>query len=200
MTLGVFGGFMALQFKNRAVETVDDLSGLGWTHRWSALGLSVCLLSLAGIPPLAGFWGKFQLFGSLIAAGERTGSSSFVVLAVIGMLSAAAGAYYYLRIVVVMYFGKPKDSIEVTGGWPIAAAVSVCVFLTVYFGINSAPLSSRAHAASASSPLAHPQRTAALWWRSGDTRPACVRRRSVAAVSPACGLHVLSVFGTEVLD
>ena len=99
-----------MQFKNRPVETVDDLSGLGWTHPWSALGLSVCLLSLAGIPPLAGFWGKFQLFGSLLAAGERTGSSSFIVLAVIGMLSAAAGAYYYLRIVVVMYFGKPKDA------------------------------------------------------------------------------------------
>jgi NADH-quinone oxidoreductase subunit N len=155
MTLGVFGGFMALRFKNRPIETVDDLSGLGWTHRSMALGISVCLLSLAGIPPLAGFWGKFQLFGSLIAAGERTGSSSFVVLAVIGMLSAAAGAYYYLRIVVVMYFGKPKDPIELAGGWPIAAAVSVCVFLTVLLGLNSAPLSSRAHAA-ARSALAHP--------------------------------------------
>jgi NADH-quinone oxidoreductase subunit N len=156
MTLGVFGGFMALQFKNRPVETVDDLSGIGWTHGWRALGISVCLLSLAGIPPLAGFWGKLQLFGALLAAGERAGSSSFVVLAVIGMLSAAAGAYYYLRIVVVMYFSKPKDAIEVTGGWPIAAAVSVCVFLTVYFGINSAPLSSRAHAA-ARAAVAHPQ-------------------------------------------
>jgi NADH-quinone oxidoreductase subunit N len=155
MTLGVFGGFMALRFKNRPVETVDDLSGLGWTHRWMALAIAVCLLSLAGIPPLAGFWGKFQLFGSLIAAGERTGSSSFVVLAVIGMLSAAAGAYYYLRIVVVMYFGKPKDPIELAGGWPIAAAVSVCVFLTVLLGLNSAPLSSRAHAA-ARAALAHP--------------------------------------------
>ena len=76
------------------------------------------------------------------------------------MLSAAAGAYYYLRIVVVMYFGKPKDPIEVTGGWPVAAAVSVCVFLTVFFGINSAPLSSSAHAA-AQAALAHPQPNAA---------------------------------------
>lgn len=156
MTLGVFGGFLALRFKDRPVETVDDLSGLGWTHPFSALGLSVCLLSLAGIPPLAGFWGKFQLFGSLLAAGERAESSSFVVLAVIGMLSAAAGAYYYLRIVVMMYFGKPKDAIEVSGGWPVTAAVSVCVILTVFFGLNSAPLSSRAHAA-AQAALAHPQ-------------------------------------------
>jgi len=156
MTLGLFGGFMALTFKNRPVETVDDLSGLGWTHPWTALGLSVCLLSLAGIPPLAGFWGKFQLFGSLLAAGARANSGSFIALAVIGMLSAAAGAYYYLRIVVLMYFAKPKAAIELTGGWPIAAVVSVCVFLTVYFGINSAPLSSRAHA-SARAAMAHPQ-------------------------------------------
>jgi NADH-quinone oxidoreductase subunit N len=113
-------------------------------------------LSLAGIPPLAGFWGKFQLFGALLAAAERIESSSFVVLAVIGMLSAAAGAYYYLRIVVVMYFGKSKEPIEIAGGWPVAAAVSVCVVLTVWFGINSAPVSSRAHAA-AQAALAHPQ-------------------------------------------
>jgi NADH-quinone oxidoreductase subunit N len=156
MTLGAFGGFMALKFKNRPVETIDDLSGLGWTQRSTALGISICLLSLAGIPPLAGFWGKFQLFGSIIAAGERTGSGSFVVLAVIGMLSAAAGAYYYLRIVVLMYFGKPKDPIEVTGGWPVAAAFGICVFLTVLLGINSAPLSSRVHAA-ARAALTHPQ-------------------------------------------
>ena len=103
-------------------------------------------MSLAGIPPLAGFWGKFQLFSSLLVAGDRLDSSAFVLLAVIGMLSAAAGAYYYLRIVVVMYFGKPKDAIELTGGWPLAAAVGICVFLTVLFGINSAPLSTRAHA------------------------------------------------------
>jgi NADH-quinone oxidoreductase subunit N len=160
MTLGLFGGFMALAFKNRPVETVDDLSGLGSTHPWPALGLSVCLLSLAGIPPLAGFWGKFQLFSALLGAGGRLDSSSFVLLAVIGMLSAAAGAYYYLRIVVVMYFGQQKDAIELKGGWPVAAAVSVCVFLTVLFGINSAPVSTRAHAA-AHAALEHPPQDAA---------------------------------------
>ncbi len=83
-------------------------------------------------------------------------SNAFVLLAVIGMLSAAAGAYYYLRIVVVMYFGKPQGTLEITGGWPVAAAVSVCVFLTVLFGINSGPMSTRAHAAAQAAP-AHPQ-------------------------------------------
>jgi NADH-quinone oxidoreductase subunit N len=156
MTLGFFGGLIALRFENRAVETVDDLSGLGWSQpRW-ALGLTICLLSLTGIPPLAGFWGKLQIFGSLLAAGETDASGSFLVLAVIGMLSAAAGAYYYLRLIVVMYFRPSKETIHVTGGWPVAAAVSTCVLLTVVLGLYSAPLSNAAHTA-AQSALSHPQ-------------------------------------------
>ena len=156
MTLGLFGGFMALRFKNRPVETVDDLSGLGWTHPWAALGLSVCLLSLAGIPPLAGFWGKFQLFSSLLVAGDRLESNSFVLLAVIGMLSAAAGAYYYLRIVVVMYFGKPKDAIELTGGWPVASGRERLRLSDRALRHQFGPVSTRAHAA-AQAALSHPQ-------------------------------------------
>jgi hypothetical protein len=83
-------------------------------------------------------------------------SSAFALLAVFGMLSAAAGAYYSLRSVVVMYCGKPKDPIELTGGCPLGLAVSLCVFLTLLFGLNSAPLSNRAHAAGRAA-LAHPQ-------------------------------------------
>ena len=71
MTLGTFGAFISLRFKDRAVESVDDLAGLAWTQPWSALGLSICLLSLAGIPPLLGFWGKFEIFSSLLAAAQR---------------------------------------------------------------------------------------------------------------------------------
>jgi len=156
MTLGFFGGLIALRFENRPVETVDDLAGLGGSHPAWALGLTICLLSLTGIPPLAGFWGKLAIFGSLLAAGESEGSGSFLVLAVIGMLSAAAGAYYYLRVVVVMYFRPSKEPIKVSGGWPVAAAVSACVILTVLVGLYSAPLSKAAHSA-AQSALFHPQ-------------------------------------------
>ncbi len=155
MTLGFFGGLIALRLENRPVESVDDLAGLGVSHPAWALGLTICLLSLTGIPPLAGFWGKFAIFGSLLAAGARDGSGSFLVLAVIGMLSAAAGAYYYLRVVVVMYFRPSKESIQVSGGWPVAGAVSTCVILTVLVGLYSAPLSKAAHRA-AQSALAHP--------------------------------------------
>ena len=76
MTLGVFGVFSAVRIKGRVVETVDDLSGLGWTHPWPALALSICLLSLSGIPPLVGFWAKFEIFSSLLAAAQRGESGS----------------------------------------------------------------------------------------------------------------------------
>jgi NADH-quinone oxidoreductase subunit N len=155
MTLGLFGGLISLRFKDRAIETVDDLAGLGWTHPPTAVALSICLLSLTGIPPLAGFWGKLQIFASLLAAGQGNYAAPFITLAVIGMLSAAAGAYYYLRLVVVMYFRRSKDPIHVMGGWPVAAAVSVCATLTVLVGLYSAPITSAAHAA-AESALAHP--------------------------------------------
>jgi NADH-quinone oxidoreductase subunit N len=155
MTLGLFGGLISLRFKDRAVETVDDLSGLGWTHPWSALALSICLLSLSGIPPLAGFWGKFQIFASLLAAARGEESGWFIMLAVIGMLSAAVGAYYYLRLVVVMYFRPSREPIQVVGGWPVAVAFGACASLTVIVGLFSSPLTTAAHLA-ARSAMAHP--------------------------------------------
>ncbi len=91
MTLGAFGVFSAVRIKGRLVETVDELSGLGWSHPAAALALSICLLSLSGIPPLIGFWAKFEVFSSLLAAAQRGESTAFVVLGIIGMLSAAAG-------------------------------------------------------------------------------------------------------------
>ena len=70
----VYGAYSSRTAQSNQLTT---FLGLGWTHPWPALGLSVCLLSLAGIPPLAGFWGKFQLFGSLLAAGDNCGLELF---------------------------------------------------------------------------------------------------------------------------
>ena len=155
MTLGAFGVFSAVRIKGRVVETVDDLSGLGWTHPWPALALSICLLSLSGIPPLVGFWAKFEVFSSLLAAAQRGEAGSFVVLAVIGMLSAAAGAYYYLRIVVVMYLRPSKEEVTLGGGWPVAVAVGACASLTLFLGLYSTPIASGARAA-ARAAMDHP--------------------------------------------
>jgi NADH-quinone oxidoreductase subunit N len=150
MTLGAFGGFLALRKQGRGVESVDDLAGLGWRLPWPAVALSICLLSLAGIPPLAGFWGKFELFGSILAAAGRDDSGSLLALAIIGVVSAAAGAYYYLRLVIVMYFRTSRESVEIRGGWPVALAVAACAGLTVILGLYSGPLAGAARAAAAS--------------------------------------------------
>jgi NADH-quinone oxidoreductase subunit N len=155
MTLGTFGGFIALKIRDRGAETVDDLAGLGWSQPWLALALSICLLSLTGIPPLAGFWGKFEVFAALLAAERRDESWSFVVLAVIGMLGAAVGAYYYLRLVVLMYFRPAREPVAVRGGWPLAVSVAACAGLTVALGLPSSLVASAARTA-AQAALAHP--------------------------------------------
>jgi NADH-quinone oxidoreductase subunit N len=155
MTLGAFGAFVALRTEGRPVQTIDDLAGIGWTKPYVALALAVCLLSLSGIPPLAGFWGKLEIFASLIPAGQGDNFSAFVLLGVIGLLSAAAGAFYYLRLVVTMYLRPAVRAVDVGGGWPVFLAVAACAGLTVIVGLYSSPFSQAAHAAAASA-LDHP--------------------------------------------
>jgi NADH-quinone oxidoreductase subunit N len=147
MNLGAFGVISALKINGRVVEKVDDLAGLAWSKPLPALCLSICLLSLSGIPPLAGFWGKFEIFAAALAAQRRDETGSFLLLAIIGMLSAAVGAYYYLRLVVVMYFRPAGEPIEVRGGWPVTLAWAACTSLTVVLGLYSTPLAEAAQAA-----------------------------------------------------
>jgi NADH-quinone oxidoreductase subunit N len=136
MTLGVFGAIVLLSTPERPVETVDDLSGLGQTHPVTALGLTICLLSLAGIPPLAGFWGKFELLASSFGGMSGPDGDLYWWLAVIGVLNSAVGAYYYLRIVVGMYLRDPSaDAIQARFAGPTATAVAACVVLTFVLGI-----------------------------------------------------------------
>lgn len=137
MTLGAFGIFIALSTPERPVETVEDLTGLARSHPVTAFCLAVCLFSLAGIPPLAGFWGKFQIFYSAFAAATGDDAWNFQVLAVIGVLNSAVGAYYYLRIVVNMYL-RPAPSamapLQPRPAGPTQLAVACCVILTLLFG------------------------------------------------------------------
>ena len=141
MTLGAFGVIVLLSSPERPVETVDDLAGLGSTNPASALALMLCLLSLAGIPPLVGFWGKFELFASAFGASTGRESGLFWWLALIGVLNAAAGAYYYLRIIVVMYLRPSEgEGYPIRHGWPTVAAVAACTILNVVFGFYPEPL------------------------------------------------------------
>lgn len=141
MTLGVFGIIIALNRPERPVETVDDLAGLGWTQPAWAFAMVLCLFSLAGVPPLAGFWGKFYIFASVLGVGSEEDAGMFRLLAVIGVLNAAIGAYYYLRIVVVMFFRPATGApVQARAAWPTTVAVAACASLSLLFGLYPAPI------------------------------------------------------------
>jgi NADH-quinone oxidoreductase subunit N len=105
MTLGTFACILAMRYKEGNVETLADLSGLARTHPAMAAFLALLLFSLAGVPPLAGFFAKFYVFLAAIKAG-------LYALAVIGVLASVVGAFYYLMIVKTMYFDEPKGNFE----------------------------------------------------------------------------------------
>ena len=100
MTLGTFACILAMRRGETMVEDIEDLAGLSRTNPVMAFMLAMLLFSLAGIPPLAGFFAKFYVFLAAIESG-------LYVLAVIGVLASVVGAYYYVRIVKIMYFDEP---------------------------------------------------------------------------------------------
>ncbi len=141
MTLGAFGVIVMLSTPDRSVETVDDLAGLAKSRPATAFAMAVCLFSLAGIPPLIGFLGKFELFFAAFAAANGPDGRLFWWLAIIGVLNSAIGAYYYLRIVVAMYLREPTgEPLQGRPAWPTALAVTVCTALTLLLGFYPAPI------------------------------------------------------------
>jgi NADH-quinone oxidoreductase subunit N len=132
MTLGTFACILAMRREGRMIEDIDSLSGLSRTNPMMAFMLAMLLFSLAGIPPLAGFFAKFYVFLAAIHAG-------LYALAVIGVLLSVVGAYYYLRIVKLMYFDFPAERFEPMQA-PLAAVLGVSgVFILFYF-VYPAPL------------------------------------------------------------
>jgi NADH-quinone oxidoreductase subunit N len=132
MTLGTFACILAMRRGGRMVEDIDALAGLSRTNPMMAFMLAVLLFSLAGIPPLAGFFAKFYVFLAAIHAG-------LYALAVIGVLLSVVGAYYYLRIVKLMYFDAPAERFEPMQP-SLAAVLGVSGgFILLYF-IYPAPL------------------------------------------------------------
>ena len=119
------------------VSTVDDLDGLSMTNPVAAFALAVFLLSLAGIPPLPGFWGKLFLVTSSLAVdgdGPLTSASRhgwFVALSVILVLNAAIAAAYYLRIIAAMYFRSARRGVQADGGLSAGVAMLLCAILSL---------------------------------------------------------------------
>ncbi len=124
MDLGAFGVLGALSEKDKDLDTLDDYRGLGTTHPWRGALLALCLLSLAGLPPMAGFIGKFALF-------QATLQSGFVVLAVFGILTAILSIYFYLKVIVALFMDPREKAIHAPQIDPSALLAGVVVFVLI---------------------------------------------------------------------
>ncbi len=102
MNLAFFSCLLMLKRSDKYFEELDDLSGLSKNHPLLSLSFLISLFSLAGIPPLAGFFAKFYIFLEVI-------NNEMYYLAIIGLLSTVIAAFYYLRIIKIIYFDKEKD-------------------------------------------------------------------------------------------
>ncbi len=132
MTLGTFACVLSMKRPGGMVENISDLAGLARTSPMMAFFFAMLLFSLAGIPPLAGFFAKFYVFSAAIKAG-------LYMLAVIGVLTSVVGAYYYLLIVKVMYFDEPHKSFEPMPGEQ-ALVLTVAGLFNLLFIVYPAPL------------------------------------------------------------
>jgi NADH-quinone oxidoreductase subunit N len=136
-TMGTFAALAFLGSPGREVNDVDELAGLARSQPAVAGAIAVFMFSLAGVPPLAGFWGKFNLFGSAIqlaTSGAAGLSLWFTVLAVVAALNAAIAAAYYLRIVAVMYFQPTAHLAQASGGPTARFAALACAGLVIAAG------------------------------------------------------------------
>jgi NADH-quinone oxidoreductase subunit N len=138
-SIGSFATLVAMGQRGREVNHLDELAGTGKTQPLAAAVMAIFMFSLAGIPPLAGFWGKFTLFTSAIGfALQPVGDVAgwMIALSIVGALNAAIGAAYYLRVVGVMYFqsASGEETTSTAPGGALATALA-CAILVVAAGI-----------------------------------------------------------------
>ncbi len=127
MNLGLFSCLLMLKRNNVYYEEIDDLSGLSKNHPLLSLSLLIILFSLAGIPPLAGFFAKFYIFKSVL-------EQSMFFLAIVGLLSTVIAAFYYLRLIKIMYFDKEKEKYDTDHGlWLKFSLGASTVLILIYF-------------------------------------------------------------------
>jgi NADH-quinone oxidoreductase subunit N len=142
MTLGTFACIISMRRGETHVEEISDLAGLGRTNPGLAFFLAVLMFSLAGIPPLAGFFAKLYVFLAAIKAG-------LYVLAVLGVLASVVGAYYYLRIVKVMYMDEPAPAFSSMRG-ELRLVLAISGLFVLFFVVYPGPLVDAAAAAAKS--------------------------------------------------
>ena len=113
--------------ENVFYENINDLSGLSKNHPMLAISFLIILFSLAGIPPLAGFFAKFYIFMAVIEA-------KMYALAVIGLVTTVVSAFYYLRIIKVIYFDRPKKAFDESYDWGLKGSLILSsILILIYF-------------------------------------------------------------------
>ena len=140
MNIGTFACILCMRQKERMVEDIEDLKGLSKTNPLMALALAIFMFSMAGIPPLAGFFGKLYVFLAAIEAELYT-------LAVIGVLTSVIGAYYYLRIVKLMYFDEPVEGFDRPIGRELGLVIGGTAVAILFFFVVPGPVVDSAAAA-----------------------------------------------------
>ena len=129
MNLGLFACLLMMKRNDKYFENIDDLSGLSKNHPLLSLSLLIILFSLAGIPPLAGFFAKFYIFKSVL-------EQSMYFLAIVGLLSTVIAAFYYLRIIKIMYFDNEKDKYERDHSIWLKFSLSASTILILFYFVS----------------------------------------------------------------
>ena len=129
--LGAFAVLAYLAHRGRPIETVDELAGLSRAHPGAALVLAICLFSLMGMPPTAGFFGKVGVFSAAISADNP----ALVALAIIGVINAAIGAAYYLRLIAACYLRSPTVALEGQSCPALRSAMGACAVAVLLLGL-----------------------------------------------------------------
>lgn len=143
MNVGTFAVILSMKVRERMVERISDLAGLSKTRPGMAFALMLFMFSMAGIPPLAGFIGKFFVFRAAIDQG-------LIYLAVIGALTSVVGAFYYLRIIKVMYFDESEETIDPIDGISLKAVLVLSSVVVLAFILLPQTVSDYAAAAATS--------------------------------------------------
>lgn len=130
---GMFACLMQVKRDGVIIETIADFAGLSSKNPRLAFAIILFMFSMAGIPPLAGFFGKMYIFLAAIQDG-------FTPLAVLGVLASVVACYYYLKVVKVMYFDEPNGSFDEVRDYSARAVMYLCAFVTLFFFISPAPL------------------------------------------------------------
>ena len=127
-TMGTFAMIILLTHRGFRSDQITDFAGLAYTHPFPAFAYIIFFLSLAGIPPMAGFVGKLVIFRAAIEAG-------FVVLAVIGVVTSAIAAYYYFMVIKTMFMEEPQGQTAISPSRPLTVGLLVMVAATILLGL-----------------------------------------------------------------